>query len=84
MTHLDGNALAGPLADIFRFDATTASARCVGCGARDIFAHAMVYGDGSGMVARCASCDGVLATIVLSDDRMLLTLTGVRAIEIPR
>jgi hypothetical protein len=84
MTHLDGNALAGPLADVFRFDATIASARCRGCGTRDILAHAMVYGGASGMVARCPTCDGVLATIVLTDDRTLLTLTGVSAIEVPR
>ena len=30
--HLDGNAVAGPLAELLGFDATTASARCAGCG----------------------------------------------------
>ncbi|MET0975605.1 MAG: DUF6510 family protein [Leifsonia sp.] len=84
MTHLDGNALAGPLADIFRFEATTASARCLGCGRVDVLAHAMVYGDAAGMVARCASCDSVLATVVLSEDRMWLSLSGVSAIEMRR
>ncbi len=33
MQHLDGNGLAGRLADLFAFDATMASTRCGGCGA---------------------------------------------------
>jgi ribosomal protein S27E len=84
MQHLDGNAIAGQLADLFTFDATTASARCLGCGHVAMLATAMVYMDAMGTVVRCASCGDVLATIVEGDDRTWISLLGVSALEIPR
>ena len=82
-THLDGNVLAGPLAELFAFDATTASARCIGCGHVALLASAMVYLDAMGYVARCAGCDSVLATIVSGEGRTWISLQGVSALEIP-
>lgn len=82
MQHLDGNALAGPLAQLFAFEPTTASARCAGCGALAMIASASVWVDAGRYVVRCADCDSVLATIVLGDGRTWLSLTGVRALEI--
>ena len=76
MTHLDGNSLAGVLSELFRFDPTTASARCAGCGTIDVLARAMVWEGTPGTVVRCASCDHVLATIVESEDRALAELLG--------
>jgi hypothetical protein len=35
-------------------------------------------------VARCASCDHVLATIVDSGDRLWLSLAGLSAVEVRR
>ena len=67
MQHVDGNAIAGPLADFFSFDVTTATARCNGCGYVAELARAMVYQSGAGTVMRCAACDQVLATLVESD-----------------
>ena len=84
MSHVDGNAIAGQLADLFTFDATTASARCLGCGTTAMLATAMVYMDAMGTVVRCASCGDVLATIVEGDDRVWISLLGVSALEIPR
>ncbi len=81
MQHLDGNALAGHLADLFTFDATTASMRCPGCGAVSMLATAMVYMDAMGAVARCGSCDAVLLTLVESEDRVWLSLAGATAID---
>lgn len=83
MTHLDGNALAGVLSEIFAFDATVASARCVSCGTVELLARAMVYGDPSGFVVRCASCGAVLATLVDGDGRRWVSLRGVSALEVP-
>ena len=82
-THLDGNVLAGPLAELFAFDATTASARCIGCGHVALLATAMVYLDAMGYVARCAGCDSVLATVVRGEGRTWISLQGVSAHEIP-
>ena len=84
MTHLDGNSLAGPLADFFTFDVTTATARCDGCGEVAELATAMVYTSAAGSVVRCGSCDHVLATLVESGDRAWIGMSGVSAIEVQR
>ena len=84
MPHIDGNALAGPLAELFAFDATVASARCRGCGTVAMLATAMVWADAMGYVMRCADCDSVLATVVQADDRTWISMLGVTAIEVPR
>ena len=84
MTHLDGNSLAGPLAEFFAFDVTMAVARCEGCGTTAELARAMVYPSGAGTVVRCSTCDRVLMTVVESDDRAWIRFTGVGAIEVRR
>lgn len=84
MTHLDGNSLAGPLAEFFTFDVTTAVARCEGCGLIAELARAMVYPSGAGSVVRCSSCGHVLMTLVQSTDRAWLRFAGMGAIEIRR
>lgn len=84
MQHVDGNAIAGPLADFFSFDVTTATARCNGCGAMAELARAMVYTSPAGTVVRCATCDQVLVTLVESEDRAWIGFSGVSAIEVPR
>jgi hypothetical protein len=84
MQHVDGNAIAGPLADFFSFDVTTATARCNGCGYVAELARAMVYQSGAGTVMRCAACDQVLATLVETDDRAWIGFSGVSAIEVRR
>lgn len=84
MEHVDGNAIAGPLADFFSFDVTTAIARCNGCGDITELARAMVYQSGAGTVVRCAACDHVLATLVETGDRAWIGFSGVSAIEVRR
>lgn len=84
MQHVDGNAIAGPLADFFSFDVTTATARCNGCGTRAELARAMVYISPAGTVVRCATCDNVLATLVDAGDRTWIGFSGVSAIEVRR
>jgi len=60
MAYQDGNALAGPLGEVFAIDITAAVTTCAGCGRRDRVAELRVYGGELGMVARCAGCDGVV------------------------
>ena len=84
MEHVDGNVLAGPLAEFFAFDVTTATGRCVGCGSVAELARAMVYRSGAGTVVRCSTCDTVLATLVEAGDRAWIGLRGVTAIEVRR
>ncbi|MFN8169829.1 MAG: DUF6510 family protein [Candidatus Nanopelagicales bacterium] len=41
--YVDGNRLAGPLADVFAVDITAASTSCIGCGGRSVVAQLHVY-----------------------------------------
>jgi hypothetical protein len=82
--HLDGNVLAGALSEVFTGDVTAARARCGGCGQMATIAEAMVYTNAPGLVARCAGCDQVLATVVDTGDRLILSLAGLSAIELRR
>jgi len=82
--HLDGNVLAGALSEVFRSDVTAARGRCGGCGRTAPIAEAMVWTDAPGLVARCAGCDRVLATVVDTGDRVILSLAGLSAVELRR
>ena len=84
MSHVDGNSLAGPMAEFFSFDVTTATARCNGCGTTAELARAMVYPSGAGTVVRCGSCGQVLATLVESGDRAWIGFSGMSAMEVRR
>lgn len=79
---LDGNALAGPLGEVFAVDVTTARVICVGCGARRTLAALEVYGGGPGLVARCTGCHGVILRLAQVRDRMYLDLRGTVSLQV--
>ncbi len=83
MDHVDGNVLAGPLGELFRFDLTTTSGECRHCGDIAVLARAMVYLDPSGYVVRCNSCGEMLMAIVTTEKRTWLDLSGVSGLQIP-
>ena len=60
----DGNALAGPLSEVFAVEVTTAVARCRGCGRSSPVAELTVYGPDPGLVGRCPGCADVLLRVV--------------------
>jgi hypothetical protein len=82
--HVDGNVLAGPLSELFRFDLTTTSGECRRCGDVTVLARAMVYLDPSGYVVRCCACGNVLFTVVIGPERTWVDLSGVAGLQIPR
>lgn len=85
MTKLDGNVLAGRLADLLGWDATTAEARCRQCGDRGEIARTAVYSTRMGTVVRCDHCDAVLAVFVDADDgRSWFAMPGISALEVTR
>lgn len=84
MEHVDGNVLAGPLSELFRFDLTTTSGECRHCGDVTVLARAMVYLDPSGYVARCCSCGEMLLAIVTTEKRTWLDLSGISGLQIQR
>jgi hypothetical protein len=83
MDHVDGNVLAGPLGELFRFDLTTTSGECRHCHDVSVLARAMVYLDPSGYVVRCSNCSEILMAIVTTEKRTWLDLSGVSGLQIP-
>ncbi|MEV0406387.1 DUF6510 family protein [Actinoallomurus sp. NPDC050550] len=79
----DGNALAGPLSEIFTFDVTTADTRCAGCGRTGPVADLRVYTHAPGLVARCPGCEGVVLRMVRTPTAAWLDLRGTVALRIP-
>lgn len=81
--YVDGNALAGPLLDVFAVDMSMAKGTCAHCGNRGMVAQMHVYDHAAGLVARCPSCQEVTMRLVRGPDRAWLDLRGVIALEIP-
>jgi hypothetical protein len=60
MEPLDGNAIAGLMADVFGAEMTTAASVCQHCGAGRPVAQLVVYKRAPGTVVRCRSCCNVV------------------------
>ncbi|GII29290.1 DUF6510 family protein [Planotetraspora mira] len=82
-SYQDGNALAGPLREIFAVDVTAAAGQCVHCGLAGPVASLRVYGPAPGMVARCPGCDEVVLRLVRGPDSAWLDLRGTVSLRIP-
>jgi len=81
--HLDGNALAGALSEIFVADMTSAMVRCSSCGDVSPLALAMVFVKPKTYIARCHVCDAVLMTMQSSSRGDRLDLAGVASLQLP-
>jgi hypothetical protein len=79
---LDGNAAAGLLAEVFRWEMTTAHATCAGCGAVGPVGALAVYGHGMGAILRCLACDTAVVRVARTRGRLWLDLRGARALRI--
>jgi hypothetical protein len=79
----DGNALAGPLREIFAVELTAATARCANCGLTGALATLRVYARAPGWVARCPGCDEVVFRLVRGPSDAWLDLTGATNLRIP-
>jgi len=78
----DGNALAGPLSEVFAVEVTTAVGRCRNCGTSSQLATFRVYGPEPGFVGRCPGCANVLMRLVRTPDALWLDFSGVSALRI--
>jgi hypothetical protein len=81
VTVLDGNAIAGPLHEVFGGEMTTALGTCAGCGAIGPVAELAVYMHGPGIVGRCRRCDAVLIVLVTIRGRTCVDLRGLAALD---
>jgi uncharacterized protein DUF6510 len=80
---LDGNAMAGDLAEIFGVDVTAAVVTCAGCGRVGVVAELRLWGRAPGIVARCPACKDVVLRLVRAPDRVFLDLRGATRLELP-
>ncbi|MFD8298878.1 DUF6510 family protein [Streptomyces bauhiniae] len=80
---LDGNALAGPLSELFAVDLTLATCRCAQCGAEGSVSTLHLYRRAPGLVARCPCCEGVVLRFVRTPDAAYLDLRGSVMLEVP-
>jgi hypothetical protein len=78
----DGNALAGPLSELFTVDVTAAEGRCAGCGTSGPIARLRVYGPAPGLVARCPDCGQVVLRLVRGPESAWLDLRGTVSLRI--
>jgi hypothetical protein len=78
---LDGNAIGGLLEEIFAVEMTTAVGTCDGCGEAGPIGAVHVY-HGAGVVLRCPHCHALLATIVRSEHRAWVSLSGMQTLEL--
>ncbi|GAB3032667.1 DUF6510 family protein [Parafrigoribacterium mesophilum] len=74
--HVDGNAIAGELTELFRFEVTTARVRCASCGDVAVLARSMVYGGEQGLVVRCTECGDALMVIVRMPEHTRVQMRG--------
>ena len=81
-THLDGNAVAGVLRDVFAVDITAAVGGCDGCGAVAVMAETRAYVDAPGAVVCCAGCGAVLLRVVTAPGRTWLDLRGLSYLQL--
>ena len=79
----DGNALAGPLSEVFAAEVSIASARCRGCGLSSVVAELTVFGPDPGWVARCPGCEDILLRIVRTPDSVWVDLGGMSSLRLP-
>jgi hypothetical protein len=84
MATLDGNAIAGLLADVFGDEMTTAIGTCAACGASSEVATFAVFTRAPGTVARCRVCASVLMVLVTIREITCVDLPGLVSLERPR
>jgi hypothetical protein len=79
---LDGNAAAGPLAELFTVELSAATAVCASCGSSAPLASHILYADAPALVIRCPSCQGVVLRYGQTGHQRRLDLIGISSLVI--
>jgi hypothetical protein len=80
---LDGNAIAGLLADLFGGAEVTGAARgCSSCGQRHAIGEHRLY-RGAGYVLRCPGCGDVAMVVVEGDGWREVRMAGAWSMTVP-
>jgi len=83
MRHLDGNAAAGLLRELFTMDVTAADAICAGCGSTGAVGALLEYGHAMGVVLRCPHCAAAVLRVSYTSHGYWLDLTGASVLRLP-
>lgn len=73
--HLDGNGIAGLLAEIAGAEMTAVMRSCQSCGARRAVGEHRAYRS-AGVVLRCPACEDVAVVIGVHEDRLVVAFRG--------
>ena len=84
MEPLDGNAIGGPLIDVFGAEMTGVIGTCGYCGDTGPVAELVVYRQAPGTVARCRACGAILMVFVKVRTMTCVDLTGMASLDRPR
>jgi hypothetical protein len=79
---LDGNAVAGMLADVLAVEPTAGWASCAGCGTINQLGALAAYVHGMGAVLRCPGCDTAMLRLARAPGRAWLDLRGMRWLQV--
>ncbi len=79
--HIDGNGVAGLLAEVGTPDLTSVMRTCATCGGRHALGEHRAYRS-AGVVLRCPACDDVAMRIGVQDARFVVDWRG--TFELPR
>ena len=79
---LDGNAAAGLLGELLRFDVTVALGTCAGCGTERPLGAVVLYRHGMGAILRCPGCDNALIRVGRAGGQYWLDFQGLRRIRV--
>ena len=74
--HVDGNGVAGLLAEVLRVETTSVHRVCQSCGDRTAIGQHRAF-QAAATVVRCPTCGDVAARIARRDDGHLVELRGV-------
>lgn len=73
---VDGNAIAGLLAEVFGRDVTATAERCRHCGTVSLVGTLRVYLRGPGVVIRCPACTDVMLRFARTPGGLRIDASG--------
>ena len=79
--HLDGNAIAGLLREVFGGEMTHQAGCCRSCGSVSLVGAVHVYMQAPGVVMRCPACSSVLMVMTSVGDVTRISVESLRWIE---
>jgi hypothetical protein len=79
---LDGNAVAGALAEVLAAEMTSAVTTCATCGDARPVGELRAHLHAPGIVLRCVTCEAVQLRLVRAPDRAWLDLRGIRVLQV--